>query len=93
MRVKTANKFWGILLIALCFLALTAAGPSSGLAAKAGKADQGTAEEKAVKANAVFDVNKVSDMSDYDPANPVIPTGDTNRFRWIGTGVENNIAP
>lgn len=28
-------------------------------------------------ANAKFDFNKMSDMSDFDPNNPVIPTGDT----------------
>lgn len=27
-----------------------------------------------------FDVNKISDMSDFDPNNPVIPTGDTIRI-------------
>ena len=27
--------------------------------------------------NAKFDFNKMSDMSDFDPNNPVIPTGDT----------------
>jgi len=28
-------------------------------------------------ARAGFDINQISDMSDFDPNNPVIPTGDT----------------
>ena len=33
--------------------------------------------------NAFFDVNKMSDMSDYDPANPIIPTGDTIKIAVV----------
>jgi ABC-type branched-subunit amino acid transport system substrate-binding protein len=43
-------------------------------------------KEKAVKAktvNAFFDVNKMSDMSDYNPAKPVIPTGDTIKIAVV----------
>jgi hypothetical protein len=32
---------------------------------------------KAAAVNAKFDPAKMSDMSDYDPGNPVIPSGDT----------------
>ena len=32
---------------------------------------------QAMAANDSFDVNKMGDMSDFDPNNPVIPTGDT----------------
>jgi branched-chain amino acid transport system substrate-binding protein len=39
---------------------------------------------QAMAANAGFDVDKMSDMSDFDPNNPVIPTGDT-----IKVGVVN----
>ena len=31
----------------------------------------------AAKVNAKFDFNKMADMSDFDPSNPVIPKGDT----------------
>ena len=42
-------------------------------------------EDKLSKANASFDVSKMSDMSDYDPANPVIPTGDTIKIAVVAS--------
>ncbi|MCK4790343.1 MAG: ABC transporter substrate-binding protein, partial [Desulfobacteraceae bacterium] len=30
-----------------------------------------------------FDVNKMSDMSDFDPNNPIIPTGDTIKIAVV----------
>jgi ABC-type branched-subunit amino acid transport system substrate-binding protein len=35
------------------------------------------------KVNDAFDVNKMSDMSDYDPATPVIPEGDTIKIAVV----------
>jgi branched-chain amino acid transport system substrate-binding protein len=35
--------------------------------------------------NAAFDVNKMSDMSDFDPNNPVIPTGDTIKIAVVAS--------
>ncbi len=35
------------------------------------------------KVNAAFDIKKMSDMSDFDPANPVIPKGDTIKIAFI----------
>jgi ABC-type branched-subunit amino acid transport system substrate-binding protein len=32
-----------------------------------------------------FDINKMSDMSDFDPNNPVIPTGDTIKFAIVAS--------
>jgi branched-chain amino acid transport system substrate-binding protein len=37
------------------------------------------------KVNAAFDVNKMSDMSDFDPGNPVIPTGDTIKIALVAS--------
>ena len=34
---------------------------------------------------AVFDVNKMGDMSDFDPNNPVIPTGDTIKIALVAS--------
>ncbi|TSA44877.1 MAG: branched-chain amino acid ABC transporter substrate-binding protein [Deltaproteobacteria bacterium] len=48
-------------------------------AAKGGKADAGP------KVNAAFDVNKMGDMSDFDPANPVIPKGDTIKIALVAS--------
>jgi branched-chain amino acid transport system substrate-binding protein len=35
--------------------------------------------------NAAFDVSKMSDMSDFDPGNPVIPTGDTIKIAVVAS--------
>ncbi len=35
--------------------------------------------------NAAFDVNKMGDMSDFDPNNPVIPTGDTIKIAVVAS--------
>ncbi len=35
--------------------------------------------------NAVFDVSKMSDMSDYDPGNPIVPTGDTIKIAIVAS--------
>lgn len=57
--------------------------PSTAMAAKATKAAQADLSDKLGKPNAFFDVNKMSDMSDYDPGNPVIPTGDTIKIAVV----------
>ena len=62
-------------LVALCPMTAMASKPDKG--AKADKGIKGTVAEKVPKANAGFDANKMSDMSDYDPAHWVSPTGDT----------------
>jgi hypothetical protein len=36
-------------------------------------------------ANAGFDFKNMSDMSDFDPANPVIPTGDTIKIAVVAS--------
>jgi len=40
---------------------------------------------QAMAVNAAFDVNKMSDMSDFDPNNPVIPTGDTIKIAVVAS--------
>ena len=40
---------------------------------------------QAMAVNAKFDVNKMSDMSDFDPNNPVIPTGDTIKIAVVAS--------
>jgi branched-chain amino acid transport system substrate-binding protein len=61
--MKRVGKGILILLCILSFLSLMAFSPSTVLAQ--------------AKVNAKFDFNKMADMSDFDPNNPVIPTGDT----------------
>lgn len=40
---------------------------------------------QAMAVNAAFDVNKMGDMSDFDPNNPVIPTGDTIKIAIVAS--------
>ncbi len=49
----------------------------------AAKADKKSNVVKAEAVNAFFDANKMSDMSDFDPNNPVIPTGDTIKIAVV----------
>ena len=61
-----SRKMFG-LVIAVCFVGLLAVG-------------FGFEQDRAMAADMPgFDINKMSDMSDFDPNNPVIPTGDTHR--------------
>ena len=40
---------------------------------------------QAIAANAKFDANKMGDMSDFDPNNPIIPTGDTIKIALVAS--------
>jgi len=40
---------------------------------------------QAMAVNDAFDVNKMGDMSDFDPNNPVIPTGDTIKIAIVAS--------
>ena len=61
--MKRFSKGILILVSVFFFFAVMVSNPAQSLAA--------------AKVNAKFDFNKMSDMSDFDPNNPVIPTGDT----------------
>jgi ABC-type branched-subunit amino acid transport system substrate-binding protein len=73
------KKGKGILMF-LCvfsfFFLVTAMSPTLGMAAEKAKAP-------AVKAR--FEVNKMGDMSDFDPSNWANPTGDTIKIAVVGT--------
>ncbi len=68
-----------LILAALC---LVLAGTSTAWAAKAEKKTKSIA---LAKANAGFESSKMADMSDFDPANPVIPTGDTIKIALVAS--------
>jgi len=78
-------------MMALVALSLAAYNPSTAMAAKAKKATKETKEakedpsDKLSKANAAFDVNKMSDMSDFDPSSWVSPTGDTVKIAIVAS--------
>ena len=82
----------GIILLLCVFsfiFLLTTMSSSQTLAAAAPKAKAAPAPkakvEKAPEAKARFDVNKMSDMSDFDPTNFVNPTGDTIKIAVVAT--------
>jgi len=84
--MKYMMKRLFVLLGLLSLLSLVAGSPSAALAAKAqkaGKEAKANVTDKLGKPNAAFDINKMSDMSDFDPANPVIPTGDVIKIAHV----------
>ena len=84
--MKNIMKRLFVLLGLLCLLSLIVYSPSTALAAKenkAGKEAKVDGSDKLGKPNAAFEVNKMSDMSDFDPAHPVIPTGDVIKIAHV----------
>ncbi len=80
------DKSLSIVFSVLMVMALAAYSPSMAVAAKAdkpAKADKVDKTDKLGKANAFFDVKKMGDMSDFDPGNPVVPTGDTIKIAVV----------
>ena len=100
MKERGKSIFILVCILSLMFLAVY--NPSMVVAAKADKKAATKAEpaDKLGKANVAFDVNKLSDMSDFDPATWVGPTGDTIKIAYVnafsGPGALNgqlHIAP
>jgi len=87
--MKSISRGVLTVLCILSLLFLSGYQPPDAIAAKATKAEKiekvikGSVEEKVGKANAVFDASKMGDMSDFDPANPIIPTGDTIKIAIV----------
>ena len=85
LKDKRIVLFLSIILL----LALVAYAPSSSMAAKNGQATKkeavipGSMAEKFPQVNASTDPGKLSDMSDFDPANPIIPKGDTIKIALV----------
>ncbi|NLX52200.1 MAG: ABC transporter substrate-binding protein [Deltaproteobacteria bacterium] len=71
----------------LAFFLIVAYCPFTVDAAKADKkakpAKTDPLDQWAAKPNDAFDVNKMSDMSDYDPGTSVVPTGDTIKLAVV----------
>ena len=78
-----------IFLSVFSLFSLTIHSPSAAMAAakadKAVKAAKGGKADAGPKVHAAFDVNKMGDMSDFDPANPVIPKGDTIKIALVAS--------
>ena len=78
--MKCIGKSVLIFLCIFSLFSLTIYSPSTAMAAKA---IPGSMAEKVPKVNAAFDVNKMGNMSDFDPSNPIIPTGDTIKIAVV----------
>jgi branched-chain amino acid transport system substrate-binding protein len=83
-------KYGKTFYLSLCLMAWAALifAPLDADAAKAnGKAklSKAASQELFSQPNAFFDVNKMSDMSDFDPANPVVPKGDTIKIAIVAS--------
>lgn len=63
-----------------------AAGPAkNGKAAEATAVIKGSMAEKVPKPNAAYDVSKMGDVSDFDPATWVAPKGDTIKIAYLNS--------
>ncbi len=80
--MKTGKEILILFCVFSFFFLLTAMSPNQAMGARAKKAE---GKAKVPAANARFDVNKMGDMSDFDPSNPVIPTGDTIKIAVVGS--------
>lgn len=86
--MKSIGKSFLMFMFALAALTLTVYCPSPVMAAKAQKATKeakADPSDKLAKANAAFDVNKMGDMSDFDPSSWVSPTGDTIKIAVVAS--------
>ena len=72
-----------MIVISILFLLFIFYTPTAAMAAKADKSKmskEDPIESWQANPRAAFDANMMSDMSDFDPTKPVIPTGDTIRI-------------
>ncbi|HPJ97112.1 MAG TPA: ABC transporter substrate-binding protein, partial [Syntrophales bacterium] len=77
------KRFSGLLLVvAVLSLVAVAFAPTAALAAKPAKPAKA---EKAPDVKAAFDASKMGDMTGYDPANIVQPTGDTIKIAVVAS--------
>ena len=88
--MKGINKSVLILVSFFSLVFLTIYTPFTANAAKAAKKPKAAAADKidpdqawAGKPNAAFDASKISDMSDFDPYNPIVPKGDTIKIAYV----------
>ena len=86
--MKRFGKSFVFIMMALVALSLTVYSPLNVMAAKAKKETKevkADPSDKLSKFNAAFDVDKMSDMSDYDPSTWVSPTGDTIKIAIVAS--------
>lgn len=84
MRCIRKSVIFFACVLSVLFLSTYSASTAFAAPAKAKtKAVKSESADPFGKVNDAFDVNKMSDMSDYDPATPVIPEGDTIKIAVV----------
>ena len=84
MKCVSKGVIFFVCLLTIFFLsAFNATGVNAAPAEKKAKAAKSEQADSSIKANAAFNVNKMSDMSDYDPANAIVPEGDTIKIAVV----------
>lgn len=84
--MKRISRISLCLLCIVSFVFLGFYSPSPSLAAKADKkAKAADSSDKLGKPKAAYDANKMGNMSDYDPSNPIVPTGDTIKIAIVAS--------
>jgi branched-chain amino acid transport system substrate-binding protein len=82
------KRFSRLLFVAACVFSLVFLNfntPSTAFAAKHVKKAKAASADKLGKANAGYDASKMGDMSDFDPATVVSPTGDTIKIAIVAS--------
>lgn len=82
MKTEVSKSFI-LLMCVFSLFCLTFFSPVSAIAAE--KAVLGSMADKVSKANASFDADKMGDMSDFNPATAVSPTGDTIKIALVAS--------
>jgi len=84
--MRVGKCFTAILFVLLALsLAVYLPSATAAKAPKAAKAADVDPTDKLAKANAAFDVSKLSDMSGFDPSSWVSPTGDTIKIAIVAS--------
>ena len=87
--MKVLSRLSTAVICLLCFFTLIVFSPPTAIAAKAAKKAEPAAaatEDKIEKPKAIFDVTKMSDMSDFDPTTSATPgtvKGDTIKIAYV----------
>jgi ABC-type branched-subunit amino acid transport system substrate-binding protein len=87
--MKVFSRLSTAIICLLCFFTLIVFSPPTAIAAKAVKKAEpaaATMEDKIEKPKAIFDITKMSDMSDFDPttsATPATVKGDTIKVAYV----------
>ena len=79
------RKIKGVTLMLICIFSMLSVNVLYPTLASAAKVEKTESSDKLASSAASFNANMMSDMSDYDPGNPVVPTGDTIKIAVVAS--------